>query len=302
MNQSATQSTDRKQRYKILYDDLTNLHNTIGVRMVSETCRAVRNIIQTCDDIHREGSIGDKLENPSEVVIDAQIIKSTHESISKLLLANSEFNDGIYQNAISALISHNDTEDWRDITRMAIRCCSTVATKSSMLGAIDIEPKERVVKERQQRKRTVLSQEQRPETINQLKRDDRGAEKVNILLKQVSDLFRANNRQPIPYYQLIIDPHNFMNTVENAFQMAFLARDGNIAIESGIDGNPQVRLASKDEIEMHPDTSQSICSLNMDLCARMIDLYDIKEAMLYVPTDIDEETQLEQIEEEGESD
>lgn len=78
--------------------------NSIGTRLASETCRAVRTIIQTCDDIHREGSIGDKLENPSEVVLDAQIIKSTHESISKLLLANSEFNDGIYQNAIVSIL------------------------------------------------------------------------------------------------------------------------------------------------------------------------------------------------------
>lgn len=135
-----------------------------------------------------------------------------------------------------------------------------------MLGAADIEPKERIVKERQQRRRTVLSQEKKPETIQQLKRGDRGAEKVNILLKQLDVIFRANHRQPIPYYKLIIDPHDFMNTVENAFQMAFLARDGNIAIESsGSDGLPHVRLAHKDELDAHPDTSQSICSLSMDL-------------------------------------
>ncbi|XP_075158561.1 SMC5-SMC6 complex kleisin component Non-SMC element 1 [Haematobia irritans] len=289
MNQSASQSTDRKQRYKQLIDDVNNLQSSIGTRMTSETCRAVRSIIQTCDEIHKESSINDKLENPSEVVLDAQIIKSTHESISKLLLANSEFNDGIYQNAISALISHNDTENWKDITRLAIGCSCSVATKSSMLGAIDVELKERVVKERQQRNRTILSQEKRPETIKQLKRDDKGAEKINILLKQVSDIFRANNKKPIPYYKLIIDPQNFMNTVENAFQMAFLARDGNIAIERSSNGLPLVRLASKDEIDLHPDTSQSICSLNMDLCQRMIDKYDIRKAMLYVPVDIDDE-------------
>lgn len=134
-----------------------------------------------------------------------------------------------------------------------------------MVGAIDVEPKERVVRERQQRRRTVLAAEKRPETVKQLKRDDRGAEKVNIILKQVSDIFRANNRQPIPYYKLIVDPNCFMNTVENAFQMAFLARDGNIVIERGEDGYPCVRIATKDELDMHPDTSQSICSLNMDL-------------------------------------
>ncbi|XP_073833560.1 EP300-interacting inhibitor of differentiation 3-like [Musca autumnalis] len=288
MDQTASQSTDRKQRYKLLIDELSNINKNIGTCEESETCSALRNIIEQNDNIHKEGSIGDKLENTSEVVLDAQILKSTHESISKLLQASSEFNDGMYQNAISALICHNDTENWQDITRIALACSKSVATKSSMLGAADIEPKERIVKERQQRRRTVLTQEKKPETIKQLKRDDRGAEKVNILQKQLDDIFRANRRQPIPYYKLIIDPHDFMNTVENAFQMAFLARDGNIAIECAADGLPHVRLATKDEIEAQPDTSQSICSLNMDLVKRMIDIYKIREPMLNIPSDIEE--------------
>ena len=166
----------------------------------------------------------------------------------------------------NALISQNESDNWRVITEIALNVARPAYTKSSMLGAIDVEPKERVVKERSQRRQTILQAEKRPETVKELRRKDRGAEKVNIILKQVSDLFRANNREPIPYYRLIIDPDNFMNTVENAFQMAFLARDGNIAIERGQDGYPHVRLATKDEIEQHKDTSQSICSLNMNFC------------------------------------
>lgn len=165
------------------------------------------------------------------------------------------------------MISHNDSDNWQELTKIAVSVSKCAATKSSMLGAIDVEPKERVIKERQQRRRTVLGEEKKPETLKQLTRKDRGAEKVNIILKQISDVFRSNGRQPIPYYKLIIDPNDFMNTVENAFQMAFLARDGNIAIECDDIGYPHVRLASKDEIDVHQDTSQSICSLSMDLCA-----------------------------------
>lgn len=81
----------------------------IGTREESETCSALRNIIERNDNIHKEGSIGDKLENTSEVVLDAQILKSTHESISKLLQASSEFNDGMYQNAIVRTMTHIHT-------------------------------------------------------------------------------------------------------------------------------------------------------------------------------------------------
>lgn len=298
-----TQSTDRKQRYKMLIDKNNELQNRIGQQLPSVTCVAVCDIVQTCDAIHNEGRMCEKLENPSEVVMDAQIIKSAHESVSKLLLANSEFNDISYQNAITALVSQNDADNWQVITEIVISVAKCAFTKSSMLGAIDVEPKERIVKERQQRRRAVLAAEKRPETIKQLKRDDRGHEKINIILKQVSDLFLTNNREPIPYFKLIIDPDNFMNTVENAFQMAFLARDGNIAIERGSDGYPQVRLATPDEIDSHQDTSQSICSLDMNKCQNMIEFYNITGPLLNVPADLDDadSTQITPDDEEEES-
>ncbi|KAL9912674.1 uncharacterized protein ACN427_002253 isoform 1-T1 [Glossina fuscipes fuscipes] len=69
------------------------------------------------------------------------------------------------------------------------------------------------------------TQEKRPEVIGKLKRKHRGAEKINIILKQVNDLYKANNFQLIHFYKLIIDLENFMNAVENAFQLSFLARD-----------------------------------------------------------------------------
>lgn len=44
--------------------------------------------------------MAEKVENTSEIVMDAQLMKNVHESVSKLLLANAEFNDGMYSNAI----------------------------------------------------------------------------------------------------------------------------------------------------------------------------------------------------------
>ncbi|XP_065363052.1 non-structural maintenance of chromosomes element 4 homolog A [Calliphora vicina] len=288
--ENSSQYGDRKQRYKQLLDESNQLQQDIGHQMLSETCRAVQNIVHLSDNMHKETGVTEKVENTSEIVMDAQLMKSIHESVSKIMLTTSEFTDGMYCNGINALISQSESDNWRVITEIALSVARPAFTKSSMLGAIDVEPKVRVVKEKQQRRRTVLTQEKRPETIKQLKRDDRGAEKVNIILKQVSDLFRQNNRQPIPYFRLIIDPHNFMNTVENAFQMAFLARDGNVAIEGGEDGYPQVRLVPKDEIAKHTDTTQAICSLNMKLCKQMIDFYEISEAMLDVPVDVEDST------------
>ena len=136
----------------------------------------------------------------------------------------------------------------------------------TMLGAVEIQPTERVIKERQIRKKSQLAIEKRPETIGEMKRQDKGAAKVNIIHEQVAQIFKNNNRRAIPYYQLIIDPNDFMQTVQNAFQMAFLARDNIIVIETGEDNYPHVRLARSEERNCAKDTSQSICTLNMQLC------------------------------------
>lgn len=104
-----------------------------------------------------------------------------------------------------------------------------------------------------------------PEKINKLQRSDKGFKKVNIIHTQVSNYFKNTQKNSIPFYKLVIDPHNFMNTVENAFQLSFLARDGIIAIEKGCDNLPVVRVAQPGE-RKGSEPGQSLCKLTVQIC------------------------------------
>uniref|UniRef100_A0A1A9Z5J5 Non-structural maintenance of chromosomes element 4 n=1 Tax=Glossina pallidipes TaxID=7398 RepID=A0A1A9Z5J5_GLOPL len=288
MDISSQQSTERKQRYKELLNDLKKQNDIDHNFSVNDLVKLQRNI-EINNEIHEENAtaIKESHNNNAEILMDAHILKGFHEVISKALVESSEFNDAAYAHAINSFINRGEKSDWDVLANIAMEVNKAVYTKSSMLGAADIEPRERLTKERQKRRPKALTQEKRPDVIGKLKRKDRGAEKINIILKQVNDLYKANNCQPIPFYKLIIDPENFMNTVENAFQISFLVRDGNIAIERGDDSYPQIRVANSDEVKNKTETTQAICSLNMELCEKMKNFYGIEEPMLVVPEDED---------------
>ena len=102
--------------------------------------------------------------------------------------------------------------------------------------------------------------------MDTLKRQDKGAEKVNMVHRELARIFRQYNCETIPFYKLIVDPRDFMYSVENAFQLAFLARDGVIGVVAGNDGHPAVYLVSSAENKKQLDTSQWINSLDMKKC------------------------------------
>ncbi|XP_055843393.1 EP300-interacting inhibitor of differentiation 3 [Episyrphus balteatus] len=277
--------TDRKIRLKNLLDKGSAIGGNVESEGTVDTISAIKNIIVESDEIIDEGNVGDRAEHTTEVVMDAQLLKISHQTVDKVLEASTDFNDGIYQNAIANLVFRDDNDNWNALAEIAIGICRASKFSTSMLGSFDltVTATQKPNKEKQQKRRTKNNAEElEPEEMAQLEKQDKGAKKVKIILKQIVRAFEENNRFPLPFYQLVIDPDNFMNTVENVFQVAFLARDGAVAIETG-DGNmPHVRVTNPKEKDLVKHTNQSVCSINMDVCKEMIAFYDIKEAMLKI--------------------
>uniref|UniRef100_A0A1A9WIK5 Non-structural maintenance of chromosomes element 4 n=1 Tax=Glossina brevipalpis TaxID=37001 RepID=A0A1A9WIK5_9MUSC len=292
MDVSPQESIERRQRYKRILDYLKE-HDIEN--MSANDLEQLNRNIEDNDKIHREcaAAMEETHTNNAETLMDAHVLKKFHEVVSGILVTNTGFNEKEYANALMSLINQDRQPDWNFLAVTAINVSRTVQTKTSMLGAADVEPRERVLKLRQKYDKKEVAGEQRPKNVSKSKRKGRGTEKVNLVLKQLNSLFKASNWQPIPFYKLIIDPNNFMNTVENAFQISFLAQDGNIAIERGEDLYPQVRIAQPKEIESKTDTTQAICSLNMSFCEDMIRFYEIKEAMLQLPESLSDIESLE---------
>ncbi|XP_018798622.1 PREDICTED: EP300-interacting inhibitor of differentiation 3 [Bactrocera latifrons] len=282
---NCTQALDRKQRLKDLIDTNREIQTRLTEQSIEETLNQLSRVVKSSDLIHGEGNVTDRAEHTSEVMRDAQLLKMNHELMSKVFQQSSlmgAFSEQIYQNAIRQTVATQGEDNWKPFTEIACAIARMARAKSTMLGAYRVEVKERVTKERQPRKRNEQAEEKRPENIDKLQRKDKGANKLNIVGNQLRQMLNSNGGRAIPYYKLIIDPKNFMNTVENAFQIAFLARDNLIAIETGEDNFPHVRLAHSDEVKAVKETTQAICTLNLEKCREMILFYDIKQPMLTI--------------------
>lgn len=131
----------------------------------------------------------------------------------------------------------------------------------------------------------------RPENINVLDKQDKGVQKVNLIFKQFTKIFSDNNYQPIPFYQFVIDPTDFMLTVDNVLQLSFLAKDGNIVFLKGGDGYPAIRPATKEERKDKINAGHDAVQLNMAFINEMIDFYGIEEAMIKLNREELEQTQ-----------
>lgn len=69
----------------------------------------------------------------------------------------------------------------------------------------------------------------------------------------------------MPYYEVVIDPENLMNTFDNSFSISFLFRDTRIGFTKGDDGEPAIFPVTKDYKTPLTENKQFIATLDMEL-------------------------------------
>lgn len=136
----------------------------------------------------------------------------------------------------------------------------------SLYGAFEHEPVvvQKEAKQRAQRQRTDYGEAKKPDTVDKLQKKEKSAQKLNLIFNQILKIYEQR-RKPIPYFELIIDPEDFMNTVDNAFQISFLIRDGRVALLNDPNHDPIIRPTTQKENEQAQrmtETTQAILGLN----------------------------------------
>lgn len=124
--------------------------------------------------------------------------------------------------------------------------------------------------------------EKRPEKLKKVAGEQEGQQKINIVMNMINDEY-IKTRQPLPYYPVVIDPDNYMYSVDNVFQVAFLANNGLVSLIKGSDGLPEIVPISKDDrtaFEQNNNKEHFIMKLDPALCRKMIDQYCITTPFL----------------------
>lgn len=275
----------RRNKYKELLELGSQIEATTENEAPIVTLRKIADVAKRSDALNAEARFQDRIENTTEVVMDAQVMKMTHELLGSIVqtMHNTEISDDEFVAAIHQTIGPN--MDWNKLgEKLALGLSKTVTYSQPLFGTFDeatvIQPKE--VKERRKNTTNKNSQQVKPIAVTQQQKEEQEAASVNVIGHQIIGLFAENDNEPLPYYQLIINPENFMRTIQNAFQVSFLLRDGIIAIGVDEDGYPTVRPV-KDSDKKNSTEEQSyqmVSNLSTTLCDEMIRHYNITEPMI----------------------
>jgi len=112
---------------------------------------------------------------------------------------------------------------------------------------------------------------------------------VESTMQQLKINFENNEREPISYFNFILDPSSFGNSVENMFHVSFLIKEGRAKmIIDDDDDLPKIRPinpkkdGSKDGKNQGPDCkNQSILALTYKDWEELCDAFNVQEAMIH---------------------
>lgn len=224
---------------------------------MTESFKNILDIVNKCETLASEFVKEGKIENAADYLMDAQILKMSHDLMGSTAekMGNSEFNDEEYIAALTNLFTVDTGEhSFAKLDDFAVKCCKTSHFLVSMLGTFDFEAGPRPEKERKESRRAEkkpIGPTKAPTSVTQLTRSTKGAEKINIVRGEIQRVSRERDSDQIPYYELVCDPNNFMKSVDIAFQISFLVRDGFLGLKQ-VDSEPYVFLVDHD-----PNTQQT---------------------------------------------
>jgi non-structural maintenance of chromosomes element 4 len=251
---------------------------------VLESFNNILGIIESCNALSNSYAKDGKVENAGDYVMDAQILKMSHDLLGTTSekMGNCDFSEEEFIQALVELMSKEGGNN--KLNEMASECCKAAHFTISLYGACDIKappPQEKVQKERQKATKEI-AKVKAPENVKQLSRKDQGAEKINAVRNEIFKICKKRQKNSLPYFELICDPQSFMKTVDAAFQISFLVRDGFLGLK--LIGNEQHVFIPEKKAEpnkkSNQETKQCVMSINPAMWQQKIEQFKLKQPLL----------------------
>jgi len=119
------------------------------------------------------------------------------------------------------------TIDWEHLAQHTYPLVNKVPPLNFMLGTFKLDPPPTPEKPKSQRaKKAPETTKMIAQTIEKSDQPVENKEGLHAhILRALWDHYKKNGKQPINYFQFVLDPKNFNQSVLNAFHFAFLVRD-----------------------------------------------------------------------------
>lgn len=252
-----------------------------------DTFNHIVGIIDKCEFISADYARDGKIENTNDYIMDAQVIKMSHDLISNATekVSNTEFREDEY---IAAIIDFLSSDKSYELVDIAIKCSQSFQFQFSMLGTFDFNaaPAELKVKRSRVSSKKELGEKRAPEKLERVVKSDKGAEKISFVRSEIQRIVSERSTDSIPYFEVVTNPNDFMGSIDNAFQVAFLVRDGILGLKQ-INNEPYIFLTNAKSRQTQTQqglndeqTVQTVMSLNPVLWREKIEKFNLKVPLL----------------------
>ncbi|XP_041477818.1 non-structural maintenance of chromosomes element 4 homolog A-like isoform X1 [Lytechinus variegatus] len=233
-----------------------------------------------------------------EAALDAQFLRTAASlgyQKAKKLHVDNKFDPKVF---VQKLITFMDCrrlgndieieeEHWINLGRAATPAFRNATSFQFLLGAFEREPPRKI-----QRNKDKNAEEQAgPTTVaKQVKDKDKTptevtseeVEKLVAILRQVC-VSSDGSYEPISYFDLVINPKSFSQTVENIFHLSFLLKDGHAKVYLDDDDLPVIVPCmpfNEDQGNGRVVKKQVLVSIDMDQWKELIEVFDITEPLI----------------------
>uniref|UniRef100_A0A182W8I5 Non-structural maintenance of chromosomes element 4 n=1 Tax=Anopheles minimus TaxID=112268 RepID=A0A182W8I5_9DIPT len=287
-------STSNALQRRKQYHELLDLGHDLALRTQTDDAisifQGVSSILRQTDNLHQDIKQG--CDNASEMNINVQIVKMGHDLVGAALQKSesSQFCDEELTAAIMSIVGDSGGHlQWQNIGSHAIKAFRMSKHSPCMLGHFEFQPVpvERSVKERRPRQRQELGVARKPETVTKLHQEEADARKLQGIIEQLKRIYEDRG-SPVPYLLLITDPSDYMNSIDTAFQLSFLIRDGAVALEN-VNNVLCVRPTTDNEKKQNKrndDNVQAVLSFNISKWKGAVQQYRLKRPILTIDRDL----------------
>ncbi|SJX64080.1 related to DNA repair protein Rad62 [Sporisorium reilianum f. sp. reilianum] len=179
-----------------------------------------------------------------------------------------------------------DRWDWAKLGRLASTVSKRAVTMDFLLGPLEIAPKQRKAVT-QRRQDDAPAERTAPRALQQHDlQHSAGRESTSAILK-VAQLLAAQGEAGICLFRFAIDPHSFVNTIENFFHVSFLIKENKASLSTDADGNAILAAAQPPSEDDPADgegeetrSKQFIMEIDYPTYLESIQLYDIRESVI----------------------
>ncbi|CDZ96422.1 Uncharacterized conserved protein [Phaffia rhodozyma] len=173
--------------------------------------------------------------------------------------------------------------NWEHIGWMGARFSKRVCLTDFLLGPLSVEQKTRSIV---RRAKLNIRAEDKAAPINvNSDRVPKDANETSIMTLQVEDLLAEatgeNGGEGVNFFEFIINPHSFSQTVENMFHLSFVIGKGKAALdiipETGILGVSGSEPADDTDAQQGVSKLQMVMEMDIDTWKEAIEVFDIRE-------------------------